>query len=164
MRAEESTRMEQDSRKDMEGQPEKYLSSMSTEEFKKMMEELRASNAGQEKYARKQYRMSQITAICSALVLAVVIYACSVILPLVNTTYVNIDHVLSDLTVITSELAETDLQGMIANVDKLVTSSQNDLSIAMDKMNQIDIEGLNKAIQNLSDAVEPLVNFFNRFR
>jgi hypothetical protein len=34
----------------------------------------------------------------------------------------------------------------------------------MEKIEAIDIDGLNTAIQNLSDAVEPFANFFNKFR
>ena len=40
-------------------------STLNEEDFKAMMERIEASNAGQEKYAKKQYRMSQITALCS---------------------------------------------------------------------------------------------------
>ena len=43
-------------------------STLNEEDFKAMMERIEASNAGQEKYAKKQYRMSQITALCSILV------------------------------------------------------------------------------------------------
>ena len=50
-------------------------STLNEEDFKAMMERIEASNVGQEKYAKKQYRMSQITALCSILVLIIVIYA-----------------------------------------------------------------------------------------
>jgi hypothetical protein len=143
---------------------ENFRDYMTRDEFRSMMEELRSSNAGQEKYARKQYRMSQITALCSALVLAIVIYACMSILPKVNATYENMDLILTDLKVITSELADADIDGMIKDVDRLVSSSEKNLGETMEKIEAIDIDGLNTAIQNLSDAVEPLANFFNRFR
>jgi uncharacterized protein YoxC len=138
--------------------------SMTKEEFRSLMEELRKSNAGQEKYARKQYHMSQITAACSVLVLVIVIYACATILPKVNTTYENMDLILTDLKVITSELAEADIDGMIKDVDRLVSTSEKNLGDTMEKIEAIDIDGLNTAIQNLSDAVEPFANFFNKFR
>ena len=40
--------------------------------MQEMMERIEKSNAGQEKYARRQYRMSQITAAASLLILAAV--------------------------------------------------------------------------------------------
>lgn len=56
-------------------------STLNEEDFKAMMERIEASNAGQEKYAKKQYRMSQITALCSILVLIIVIYAAVTLIP-----------------------------------------------------------------------------------
>lgn len=44
------------------------------EEMKQFMERLERSNAGQEKYAKLQYRMSQITAAASILILCIVLY------------------------------------------------------------------------------------------
>ena len=79
---------------------------MDEKTFYSLMERIERSNAGQEKYARRQYRMSQITALASILIL-------------------------EDMRVITSELADADL---------------------------------NRAIQNLSDVIEPLAQVFGRFR
>ena len=138
--------------------------SMSSKDFCEMMERIESSNAGQEKYARKQYRMSQITAVASLISLLLVFYTCSVIIPKENVTYENMELIMEDLKIITSELAEADINQMIEDVDKLAVESQKNISDAMKKVNDIDIEGLNTAIKNLSDVVEPFANFFNRFR
>ena len=138
--------------------------SMSSKDFCEMMERIESSNAGQEKYARKQYRMSQITAVASLISLLLVFYTCSVIIPKVTVTYENMELIMEDLKIITSELAEADINQMIEDVDKLAVESQKNISDAMKKVNDIDIEGLNTAIKNLSDVVEPFANFFNRFR
>ena len=45
-----------------------------------------------------------------------------------------------------------------------ILDSQKNIGDAMKKINDIDIDGLNAAIKNLSDVVEPFANFFNRFR
>lgn len=133
-------------------------------EFRDMMERIERSNAGQEKYARKQYRMSQITALASVIILAVVLYTASILIPKINATYQNMQLILEDMRVITSELAESDLDQMISNVDHLVVSSEKNINDALIKVNSIDIEELNRAIQSLSDVVEPLAQFFGRFR
>lgn len=133
------------------------------EEFRVLMEELRKSNAGQEKYARKQYRMSQITAAASVLVLAVVCYTCAVFIPKVNVTYENMQLIMEDMKTITSELASADLEKMISDVDHLVYSSEENINTALKKINEIDIESLNQAIRNLSDVVEPFAAFMSRF-
>lgn len=137
---------------------------MNQEEFKNLMERIEASNAGQEKYARKQYRMSQITALASVIVLAVVLYTAAILIPKVNVTYQNMQLILENVKVITTELAEADLDQMITNVDQLVVSSETNINEAMEKINAIDIEELNTAIKSLSDVVEPFAQFFGRFR
>lgn len=137
---------------------------MQDEAFRSMMERIESSNAGQEKYARKQYRMSQITALASVLVLAVVIYTASLLIPKINVTYQNMQLILEDMREITSELADADLNRMISNVDHLVVSSEQNINDALEQVNSIDIDELNRAIQNLSDVVEPMAQFFGRFR
>lgn len=141
-----------------------FEAAMENQAFRQLMERIESSNAGQEKYARKQYRMSQITAFASVVILAVVLYTCSVFIPKVNVTYENMQMIMEDMKVITSELAESDIDQMIANVDRLAVDSQKTVSEAMEKINEIDINGLNAAIKNLSDVVGPFAEFFNRFR
>ncbi len=133
-------------------------------QFRTMMERIEASNAGQEKYAKKQYRMSQITAIASVLVLAIVIYVAATLIPQINNTFQNLDLIMKDLNIVTSELADADLEQMFSDVDQLVVSSEEGIQDALEKVNAIDIEHLNEAIQNLNDTVTPLAEFFNRFR
>ena len=55
------------------------------------------------------------------------------------------------------------VQQMIADVDGMVSSSEKSVRDALDKINRIDIDTLNQAIQNLNDTVEPLANFFGLF-
>ena len=137
-------------------------STLNEEDFKAMMERIEASNAGQEKYAKKQYLMSQITALCSILVLIIVIYAAVTLIPKANTTFQNLNLIMEDLDTITSDLAEADLGGMIS--DHLVSSSEDSVQNALNQLNSIDIDTLNQAINHLNDTVTPFANFFNKFR
>lgn len=136
---------------------------MTEAQFVQMMQRIESANAGQELYARKQYRMSQITAAASVLVLAVVLYGTAALLPRASATLQNMDAVMENLEDITSDLAQSDLQQMIADVDGMVSSSEKSVRDALDKINRIDIDTLNQAIQNLNDTVEPLANFFGLF-
>ena len=137
-------------------------STLNEEDFKAMMERIEASNAGQEKYAKKQYRMSQITALCSILI--IVIYAAVTLIPKANTTFQNLNLIMEDLDTITSDLAEADLGGMISDIDHLVSSSEDSVQNALNQLNSIDIDTLNQAINHLNDTVTPFANFFNKFR
>lgn len=148
----------------MEKSSEVFEATMNDPEFKTMMEQIQSSNAGQETYAKKQYRMSQITALASIIILGITIYVAATLLPKVNTTFQNLDVVMSDLEVITSELASADLEQMITDVDHLVTSSEKSIHDALSQVNSIDIPTLNKAIKDLSDVVAPLAKFFNVFQ
>lgn len=143
---------------------ERFRELMSNDDFQAMMERIEASNAGQEKYAKKQYRMSQITAGVSLIILLIVLYAATTIIPKANTTFQNLNLIMEDLDTITSDLAESDIQKMLTDVDHLVTSSEKSVQDALTKVNEIDIDTLNQAIQNLNDAVTPFANFFNRFQ
>lgn len=134
------------------------------EEFQKMMERIEKSNAGQEKYARRQYRMSQVAALAAVLILVVVTYTCAQLIPKVNATYRHLEAVMQDLEVITSELADADLNQMIDDIDSLVVSSEDNINSAMKKLNAIDFETLNAAIGDLAGVVSPLANFFGRFQ
>ncbi|MDO5417655.1 MAG: hypothetical protein Q4F29_10680 [Lachnospiraceae bacterium] len=135
---------------------------LSAEEFQQIMEKLEKSNAGQEKYARKQYRMSQITALASILVLCVVLYTAWVLTPRVNRLLDDIQVSVTNIQVITEELAEADLPQMIQNVDELVVTSESSIQTAVDKLNSIDFEALNGAITDLANIVRPLGKLFGR--
>lgn len=73
------------------------------------------------------------------------------------------DIVLDNLDTVTGELAQADLKGMVEDVDVFVTTGQNAVEQATEKLNLIDFATLNRAIENLADVVEPLANFFNIF-
>lgn len=147
----------------MENNDENAKIPMSQEEFQAMMERIESSNAGQELYARKQYRMAQITAAASILVLAIVIYAAVTLIPAANTTFQNLNFIMEDMEIITEQLAEADLQKMITDIDSLVAGSEKGVEEALEKINSMDIDTLNHAIKNLNDTVEPLAKFFHIF-
>ena len=108
--------------------------------------------------------MSQITALCSFLVLLIAIYATAILIPKANTTFENLNLIMEDLNTITSDLANTDLSSMISDIDHLVSNSEDSVQTALEQLNAIDIDTLNRAIQNLNDAITPLANFFHRFQ
>ena len=144
-------------------EPDKTNRPMNQTEFQALMERIEASNAAQEKYARKQYRMSRLTALVSVVILAIIVYISVTLIPQVHTTLQSVNYMMEDLNAITDELAAADLEQMIENVDHLVVSSEANIQEALKKLNALDIETLNQAIQNLNDAVAPLASFFHQF-
>lgn len=133
---------------------------LSAEEFRQIMEKLEKSNAGQERYAKKQYRMSQITALASILVLCIVLYTSASLIPKVNQLLDDIQVSVTNIQNISQDLAEADLPKMIQDVDSLVSVSESSIQTAVNKLNSIDFDALNSAITDLSNIVRPLGRLF----
>ena len=118
---------------------------------------------------KKRLMWSRVTALLMALF--VVLVAC--VIPAVlntlkvaedtmltaNDTLEQAQEIMTDMTS-TIDTMETTLE----SVTKLVNDSSESLVAAFDNINSIDFEGLNKAIENLGNVVEPLSNFFKKFR
>ena len=127
-----------------------------------------------EESSRKQLLYTRIQ--CIAAVLAVACFAgiyflikdflpqISAIITEIPGVVAQMETVLGNLEVVTTELAAVDFEGMIQGVNTLVATGQIGLEETVSKLNDIDFEALNKAINNLSQVVEPLAKFFKVFR
>ena len=72
---------------------------------------------------------------------------------------------------VTRTLEETDLAGIAENVDALVlrardslTTAEETLAQASEKLDALDVDALNQAIEDLKKAIEPLAVFVGRFK
>lgn len=151
------------------------------EENKQMQElmlRIEQSNRKQEKYAKWQCVFSAVAAVSCIAALVIL----GGMLPRLGAIVDQAETVISDVQQVSSQLARADWEGLTADleevsqqmadanlggiaqdVDNLVQSSQSGLEEALGKLNAIDLETLNKAISDLSDVVEPLARFANRF-
>lgn len=73
------------------------------------------------------------------------------------------ETIMDNMEIVTQTLADADLGTMVENVNVLAAESQTVVSDAMVKLSTIDIDTLNKAIQDLSDVVEPLAKVSKLF-
>ncbi|WP_026523183.1 MULTISPECIES: hypothetical protein [unclassified Butyrivibrio] len=69
------------------------------------------------------------------------------------------DSTLADI----SEMADS-IEQTGEDMNKLIKDNESTLTESLDKMSQIDFDGLNKAITDLQDAVGPFASFMNKFR
>ena len=46
---------------------------------------------------------------------------------------------------------------------RLVVTGEASMEMTMERLNEIDLQTLNRAIENLADVIEPLAKFFNIF-
>ena len=74
-----------------------------------------------------------------------------------------IQTVLTDLQQTAGQLAQVDYAGMVSNVDNLVTTGQQSLEGMMEKLNSVDFEKLNQAIEDLAAVIEPLAKMAKVF-
>ena len=110
-----------------------------------------------------------LTAVLVACCIGLIIMAATLLpeiealVPQVESLMTQMESTLGDLKVITAQLAEADLIGMVEDVNNLVTTSQSGVEQAMDKLNALNFDALNKAIGDLSAVIEPLAKFFKLF-
>lgn len=118
---------------------------------------------------KKRLMWSRVTALLMALF--VVLVAC-VIPAVLNTlkvaenTMLTANDTLEQAQSIMTDMTSTidTMETTLESVTKLVNDSSESLVAAFDNINSIDFEGLNKAIEDLGNVVEPLSNFFKKFR
>ena len=147
-------------------------------ELQELLQRLDRSNRKQAWFAGLQFVFSLITAVCCvAALMAIVSF-----LPKMEATVEQVDAVLANVEQVSDELAEADvagvmanleavsgqmaeadLSGLVENVNQLVDTSQTGLEETLEKLNSIDLETLNQAIQDLADVVQPIARLFNRF-
>lgn len=69
------------------------------------------------------------------------------------------DEAIKSITEMSDAITE-----MSHSMNGLITENEEAVSSLMKEVEAVDFEGLNKAIKDLGDVVEPFAKFFNRFR
>lgn len=139
---------------------------MEEKDMREILERLEKSNRQQVRYARLQSILAVLAALCF---IGLVVVAGSIVPELMDfaseaeSLLGQAEVVLTNLEDVTNELAQVEFTKMIDDVNGLVTSSQQGLEGTLEKINSIDIESLNEAIDGLAKVVEPLAKFFKVF-
>lgn len=141
-----------------------------------LLEKMAEDNAAQNKYLKKQLTFTRIFAISGCVLTAALLIVVLLIVPPLMTAMddaiVALNQASVTLTKVNGTLANVDdaLAEVQTNVQTLfeegglVGKSSEALSQATDKISRMDIESLNEAIKDLGDVVEPLANFFGKFK
>ncbi|MCR5673281.1 MAG: hypothetical protein K6F87_06155 [Lachnospiraceae bacterium] len=80
----------------------------------------------------------------------------------VNGMMGEVQSVVSNLDKSTQELAAVDLNGMLDNVNSLVATSEASVQDTVKKIDDVDLDSLNKAIKDLSTIIAPLAKLFKK--
>jgi len=108
------------------------------------------------KYAKSTRNMAIVCAVCCFLTMAVIAISSLMIVPQLISILSNVETAVESVNNQLEEISRIDFNGMASNIDSLVTSSEQNITKAMDNFNNIDFDSLNSAIKDLADVVAPL--------
>lgn len=118
-----------------------------------------------ELYHKRMLRHSRIRTLCSAAMLALAV----ILFFFAADALKQVGAIMRSVDAVTAEVEQADISGMLKEVRALVLSAQGTLDetavgmqATLDKMESIDIETLNGAINDLAAVVEPLASLFGR--
>ena len=132
---------------------------MENKELLELLEKIEKTNRQQVKLTRFVCVFALIAALCCICTVALVYN----VLPQVNSVVSQMQTVLGNLESATAQLSVVDFSGMIGDVEALVTTAQESLEQTMGKLNSIDFQTLNKAIDDLAKVVEPMSKLMKVF-
>lgn len=135
-------------------------------EMLELMKKMELASRRQLFYARIQCVAAVVAVICFAGIFFLIrdlLPQVSAIMADIPDLVTQMQSVLGNLEIVTRELSAVDFETMVTGINDLVSVGQVSLEETVSKLNAIDFEALNKAIQNLSDVVEPMAKFFNVF-
>lgn len=139
------------------------------EENKETLELLRKIERSSRMQIYSGYVRTGLMLVC-AVCMAVLVVMVFRLMPQINEILAQAQHafnqvgtVLDYLEQTSYQLSQVDLQGMVSNVDGLVTTGQQSLEASMEKLNGVDFEALNKAIKDLAAVIEPLAKMTKVF-
>ena len=108
--------------------------------------------------ARKQMRYSRVTCIMATVMALTLVISAVFVVPSLNRAADSIAQVsgqLEELQLQDLELAET-----LKDIDEFVITSEKGVQKTIEKLDAVDLEKLNEAIEALRNVVEPLRRIF----
>ena len=121
---------------------------------RELLAKMEETSRKQLRFARIQCLFSIIAALCCAVILIIVLR----MIPVLQGFAQQADVILSNLEALTDHLAQIDLKQTVENLNTLMTAGQTGVAEAIEKLNVIDIETLNGAIEDLAEIIKPLAD------
>ena len=121
---------------------------------RELLAKMEETSRKQLRFARIQCLFSIIAALCCAVILIIVLR----MIPVLQGFAQQADVILSNLEALTDHLAQIDLKQTVENLNTLMTAGQTGVAEAIEKLNAIDIETLNGAIEDLAEIIKPLAD------
>lgn len=139
---------------------------MSENQQEVLLEKILSENKKQSAYARVQgFSMAGILIIVVVCFILIVPSALKTVNEANNlieqaaATIETIDAAVVQINTMSATLSKTG-----ENMNNFIVDNSQSVSDTMKKIEEIDFEGLNQAIKDLGDTVEPFADFFNKFK
>ena len=132
---------------------------MEENNIKILLDDIREQNEIERTYLKKQLNMMKVLMFAMAGIFLMLLIAVAVLVPKVTDTLDNANVALEQISYTAEQM-----DGVLNSVETLVEESSAGVTQALDNMNSIDFETLNKSIEDLNSVVSPLSNFFSRFK
>ena len=119
------------------------------------------------KLMKKQSFWAKVTALCMLGIFLVALVTALTLVPQATRVMGNAEKTLEeadiavqDLQKTADALAQVDFEGLVNDTQDLVNDSSAGIEQAIGKLEAIDIDGLNSAIEDLESVVSPLAKLF----
>ena len=113
------------------------------------------------KYEKHSYWMRLVIAVCSALTFLVMVISAIIIVPRAVRLMDTAQRTLNNIESVSEDLKALDFAETIKSVDENTAQAMADVSEAMKKLNDLDIDSLNQFINELKESTEKFSSLFN---
>ena len=132
---------------------------MEENNIKALISDIREQNEIERSYLKKQLNMMKVLMFAMAGIFLMLLVAVAVLVPSVTATLDNANVALEQISSTAQEM-----DNVLNSVEVLVEDSSVGVNQALENMNSIDFEKLNRSIEDFNNVVSPLSNFFSRFQ
>lgn len=133
-----------------------------------LLERISQETAKQNQQLKRQLKTMRWVALFCACLAAVSVFACVTLLPQVTGILSQASGILTELQS-TAKTVNESVPATLEEVNSLITLSRTgitttlvDVQTALSKLNSLDIDSLNRAIEDLAGIVRPLANMLGR--
>lgn len=132
-----------------------------------LLQKIQADTATQAADSKKRLWLARISTAALVVLVVAIIATGMQLVPQVTGAIAQAQAVLGDVKTITQQIVDADILTILQNVSQLVDESKTgitqaltEMQGALQKLQSIDIAGLNKAITDLSNIVAPMARLF----
>ena len=127
--------------------------------IKTLMDDIREQNEIERSYLKKQLNMMKVLMFAMKGIFLMLLIAVAVLVPSITSTLDNANAALEQISYTAQEM-----DSVLNSVESLVEDSSIGVSEALENMNSIDFEKLNRSIEDFNNVISPLSSFFSRFQ